>query len=364
MNCEIKQLNASTALNPTVVPGIYGATNVQFTDCSLNLPSSVNTIQLFNAQLAITNSSLITNLIKLDGLTTNSFVNALTLYNARAALSKTNTLDGAPLTLANSALNITNHLKLAHTTPMKFVLGTNAATVNVRSNLFFDGIFNFTAGAGFTNGSFTIFTYSNTLTWGAPSNASAPSGYIYSFDTNTAGQIKLIASLLNTAPSLTAISNRTVIAGTTINFTNTASDTNIPAQTLTFSLQNGPSGTSLNSSNGIFNWRPTIAQSPSTNPMSVIVTDNGSPTMSATQSFTVFVTRPAQPSLQSISLTGGTFQFQITGDAGPDYVIQASTNLANWSSLFTTNSPALPFNWSDPAAGSFEQRYFRVLLGP
>ena len=168
----------------------------------------------------------------------------------------------------------------------------------------------------------------------------------------------------NTPPTLAAITNRTVIAGTTINFTNSASDTNIPAQTLTFSLQGGAAGSSLNSSNGIFNWRPTIAQSPSTNPMSVIVTDNGTPTMSATQSFTVFVTRPITPTLQSASVTGGAFNMLVTGDTGPDYTIQASTNLANWSPLFTTNSPALPFNWSDPSAAIFNQRYFRVLLGP
>ena len=168
----------------------------------------------------------------------------------------------------------------------------------------------------------------------------------------------------NTPPTLAAITNRTIIAGTTINFTNTASDTNIPAQTLTFSLQGGQAGSSLNSVNGIFTWRPTIAQSPSTNPMSVIVTDNGTPAMSATQSFTVFVTRPVTPTLQSASVTGGTFNMLVTGDTGPDYTIQASTNLANWSSLFTTNSPALPFNWSDPSAASFNQRYFRVLLGP
>lgn len=167
----------------------------------------------------------------------------------------------------------------------------------------------------------------------------------------------------NTPPTLAAITNRTVIAGTTINFTNSASDTNVPAQTLTFSLQGGVAGSSLNSSNGIFNWRPTIAQSPSTNPMSVIVTDNGSPTMSATQSFTVFVNKPITPTLQP-SVASGTFTMLVTGDTGPDYTIQASTNLVNWSPLFTTNSPALPFGWSDPSAGSFNQRYFRVSLEP
>lgn len=172
------------------------------------------------------------------------------------------------------------------------------------------------------------------------------------------------APVSNTPPTLSAITNRIVIAGTAINFTNAASDSDVPTQPLTFSLQSGPNGSSVNSSNGIFVWRPAITQSPTTNLMSVIVTDSGTPNLTATQNFTITVLRPAQPNLQSISLVGSAFQLQVTGDAGPDYTIQASTNLVNWSSLFTTNSPALPFNWSDPATASFDQRYFRVLLGP
>jgi hypothetical protein len=70
------------------------------------------------------------------------------------------------------------------------------------------------------------------------------------------------------------------------------------------------------------------------------------------------------PTLQSTTLAGGVFQFQITGDTGPDYIIQASTNLVNWLPLFTTYSPALPFNWGSTNTGGFNQRIFRVLLGP
>lgn len=172
------------------------------------------------------------------------------------------------------------------------------------------------------------------------------------------------APISNTAPTLDPIPDQNVIAGATINFTNSATDTDTPAQALTFSLQDGPTGASVNSINGIFNWRPTIAQSPTTNLMNVIVTDNGTPSMSSTQGFTITVTRPAQPDLSSVSITGGAFRFQVSGDAGPDYHVQASTNLADWSSIFTTNSPPVPFNWSDPATGSFNQRFYRVILGP
>ena len=45
----------------------------------------------------------------------------------------------------------------------------------------------------------------------------------------------------------------------------------------------------------MFTWTPTAAQAPSTNTITVIVTDNGVPQLSATNSFTVVVYRPNTP---------------------------------------------------------------------
>jgi hypothetical protein len=72
------------------------------------------------------------------------------------------------------------------------------------------------------------------------------------------------------------------------------------------------------------------------------------------------------PSLGFLSVTNGAFQMAVTGDAGPDYSIYASTNLAfaAWSLLLTTNPPALPFFFTDAASANFAQRFYRVTLGP
>lgn len=168
----------------------------------------------------------------------------------------------------------------------------------------------------------------------------------------------------NTPPILATITNRTVIAGNPVSFACSVIDTDTPPQTITFALQNGPTNATLGSSSGTFNWRPTIAQSNTTNSMSIIASDDGSPSMSATQSFTITVLRPAQPNLQSVVLNGGALQFQVTGDAGPDYAVEASTNLVNWTQLISTNSPALPWLWTDPQAATLPLRFYRIKLGP
>jgi putative lipoic acid-binding regulatory protein len=119
----------------------------------------------------------------------------------------------------------------------------------------------------------------------------------------------------------------------------------------------------VNSSNGIFNWRPTIAQGGVTNALKIVVTDSGSPNLSVTQAFSIGVMNPARPQLQN-SVSNGLFRITCAGDAGPDYTIQTSSNLVNWVSQFTTNAPLPPFNWTDSSAGNFNSRFYRIQLGP
>jgi hypothetical protein len=172
------------------------------------------------------------------------------------------------------------------------------------------------------------------------------------------------APVVNTLPVLDPITNRTVMAGAVVSFTSSATDTDSPPQTVTFQLQDPPPGTSINTNSGSFYWRPAIAQAGTTNIMSIVASDNGSPAMSATQAFTIIVQTPLQPSFAPIS--GGEFPpvLVVNGSPGPDYIIQASTNLLEWNAVLTTNPPALPFSWSDPDAAAFVRRFYRILLGP
>src|SRR6185369_16859467 len=66
-------------------------------------------------------------------------------------------------------------------------------------------------------------------------------------------------------------------------------DTDLPANALSFALESGPSGVAVNSTTGVLTWTPTETQGPSTNTITVKVTDNGTPALSATNSFTVVV---------------------------------------------------------------------------
>ncbi len=174
-----------------------------------------------------------------------------------------------------------------------------------------------------------------------------------------------LAAPPNQPPTLAVLSNRLINPGNTLTLTNTATDPEVPAtQALTFSLLTNPTGAVLGATNGILTWRPAVAQANTSNLFRVRVADDGAPSLAATQQFNVFVNPLADPRVLSVSNVASGLRLRIDGDDGPDYTVQATTNMTNWTNLLTTNSPNVPFNWTDTNAGSFLQRFYRVLLGP
>ena len=168
----------------------------------------------------------------------------------------------------------------------------------------------------------------------------------------------------NTAPILAALSNRTVNTGVTLILTNTATDADAPPQTLAFTLLAAPPGATLATNTGVLVWRPNVSQADNTYQFTVRVSDDGSPSLSATQSLLVTVPPFHRPNLAQPVPMNAQLDLQILGDSGPDYTVQASTNLALWTDLFTTNAPALPFTWGDTNFQAFPRRFYRVLLRP
>src|SRR4030095_12552257 len=87
----------------------------------------------------------------------------------------------------------------------------------------------------------------------------------------------VVVAEANSAPVLTVPTDQAVTELSTLTVTNTASDADLPANALTFSLVSAPSGVNLDPASGVLTWTPSEAQGPSTNLIMVKVTDNGVP---------------------------------------------------------------------------------------
>jgi hypothetical protein len=131
--------------------------------------------------------------------------------------------------------------------------------------------------------SFGVLSYGSQA--GTFTNFVLPSKQAWS--TNYGATVFTLA-VLNSAPILPGQTNVTIDELTTLTVTNTATDFDVPSNTLVYSFLAAPAGANISAS-GIITWTPTEAQGPSTNTFTTRVEDNGSPSLSATNTFTVIV---------------------------------------------------------------------------
>ncbi len=107
----------------------------------------------------------------------------------------------------------------------------------------------------------------------------------------------------NTAPVLASISNRVVHAGALVIVALAGSDTDVPANILTYGLPaRDNTNAAVDASGGYFIWQTDALDAGTTNNFTASVTDNGTPGLSDTKSFTITVLAP--PRFRSISTLG------------------------------------------------------------
>jgi hypothetical protein len=130
-------------------------------------------------------------------------------------------------------------------------------------------------------------------------------------------------------------------------------------------LINPPSGATINSSSGLFNWRLPAAGANTTNQLQVRVTDNGMPSLSDTKSFNIIINPLTKPVvLTPVAYNSSHLILSVDGSIGPDYIIMASTNLTAWSDVFTNLASTTPFLFTDTNTAGIAHTYYRVRLSP
>src|ERR1041385_8968096 len=134
------------------------------------------------------------------------------------------------------------------------------------------------------------------------------------------------ANVINHPPPLAVLGNRTTHAGETVSFTAVGADVDAPGQSIAYSLDAGaPTGAVINAASGLFSWTPGASQAPATNSLTVRVTDNGVPRLSAARTFTVTVL-PA-PYISLFSVVGGQVTLTWQSIAGKNYRVEYKDNL-------------------------------------
>jgi len=245
--------------------------------------------------------------------------------------------------------------------------GTTLLVTNVASDAD-SNVLTFALGSGAPT-NMTINATNGLLTW-TPNEAQGPSSNFIAVIVSDDGAPSLSATQtfvvmvqeVNVAPVLSPIPRRSIYVGETLSFAAVASDTDIPANVLTFTLgSTAPSGASINGS-GSFTW-PTIGASPGAYSFDVVVTDDGVPALSATQ--TVSVTVAEIPRIDSISVEDTNVVLRWTALPGRVYRVQSITNVTavDWfdvpGDVTATNSAAFKLDALAP-----DSRFYRLKVLP
>jgi hypothetical protein len=142
-----------------------------------------------------------------------------------------------------------------------------------------------------THGSVTLDN--GTITYTPAANYNGPASFSYQVCDNgttngnsdsqcATGTVNLNVNPVNDAPVLSGVpATASVVYGTNLTFTASASDVDLPAQPLTFSLVGAPSGAAIDPSSGVFSWIPTAVQSDANYTFSVAVSDGQASTSSS-----------------------------------------------------------------------------------
>jgi len=189
---------------------IYNAQGIQFIDSNLVTPANTNTLTLYNADVTVTNSVAITNLVTLGGLALPPTNNTLAFFNATSAITDTNMLGAGPITLGGSTLTLNQG-------PVSFSNNINTASASMF--VLFSG--NNTYGGSLTgpgplaviltNGSALRFDQ-GANSWGG-TNAAFDTGLAGTINNHSAGNISISLGALSGGSAATLRGSDQLSAG-------------------------------------------------------------------------------------------------------------------------------------------------------
>jgi len=157
----------------------------------------------------------------------------------------------------------------------------------------------------------------------------------------------VIVRVINTPPILDPIPEQEVGASGSLNLTVTARDADIPLQNLRFALTDPPAGATIDSG-GLIRWSAGVLPAGSSAHFTVVVTDNGTPNLSRSRTFTVrsgTVPGPVATSLRFGVPSPGSNTLTFRGVPGTTYLAEYSLQVVGPWLDFATATAAADGSW-------------------
>jgi N-acetyl-anhydromuramyl-L-alanine amidase AmpD len=266
-----------------------------------------------------------------------------------------------------SGLAVLEHLAIVPTATTT----TNPYTLLLDNfSVVYSNTLTYTLDAGAPAGA-SINPYTGLFTW-TPTEAQGPNEYDVTVRVTDMGTPPLddfetilirVNETNNAGPTLATITDKTVMAGDTLTFTNSAGDIDIPAD-LEYSLDAGAPADAEVNVVGVFSWTPPVDAADSTNVITLRVSDAGPNVLTAARTFSVrVVSKTAR-----IGAVDGNGEIPISWStlAGKKYRVQYKVDLGDpvWTDeTGDLNGTGTPISQSLTATNG-AQRFYRIIEVP
>ena len=277
------------------------------------------------------------------------------------------------VTATNSGLNPATFVTATNVLPAGFVLATTSASQGIVTQT--NNTLIWTIGNLGSNSAVTLAIQGRLLLAGSYHNLCNISSVTPDSDmTNNSSTMAIsawksagstIVVATNTPPILAVIPNRTVHAGSLVQFTNIATDAETSAGNMVFSLFAATSpAAQIHPATGLFTWFTTDQDAETTNHFTVQVADAGTPTLFDTQNFTVAVA--SRPLITSIGVTSSVVSVTWSALPGQFYQLQCASNLfgENWNAILPDVQATSETLTHTNTVGAGTQQFYRVLVLP
>jgi hypothetical protein len=171
---------------------------------------------------------------------------------------------------------------------------------------------------------------------------------------------------VNTAPMLPEQLNRTISRASTLVVTNTAFDSDLPPNNLSYALPDSPEGAQIDAK-GVITWAATNFPAPGETSFTTVVSDDGVPLYSATNYFTVTVVEESsQPLITSVTVQDAAAAINWTSIIGRTYRLEFKDNLPDqtWTQVAPDVMASSSITTATNLVGETMQRFYRVVLLP
>ncbi len=183
------------------------------------------------------------------------------------------------------------------------------------------------------------------------------------YDTET---FNIIIGEINQSPILSDIGNKSVKEESTLSFRLSSSDSDRPSQTLRYSMSNAPTGSSINSSTGLFSWTPNHSQV-GTHSIIFTVTDDGFPISSDSQNVEFTVTAiPVTASQQTNYYVNQPYTFTCDNTETFGYQLIVVNTIHGYVPVNPTSDPSIKntITFTPTELGKYQHECYDLIWGP